>query len=418
MKVHEELLERIRQIPTVDSHQHLSPESERTSMHVDALSLYGQYTRFPMFASGLSEDDWKRMHDPDVPLNERWRMAKPHIQRIKHTSFARVACLTLEHFWGVKELSDNNVVAVSERIAADNTPGIYRRVFNGHCNIVRAVNQDPNQSNMEGAEAYRGQSLLLPISRLIDAQPPDYQIVNRMAGPDALGSLDEYLEWARHRLQALADGGVHAFKTVSLNYGEPDRRRALDEFSERATSGEALTRLSGRPGALLSYVHDELLKAVSPLKVPVAVHSGFVLRDDDPAHMIPILRRYPDIHFDLLHAGIPHVRTTGLMALSFPNTTANLCWSHSLNAAMTANALDEYVDLLGIDKIIAFGGDTRSVTVEKTYGHLEMARRNVAKVLAGRIRKELLDLDEATAMARAWFRDNPARIYRVPETPE
>ncbi len=63
---------------------------------------------------------------------------------------------------------------------------------------------------------------------------------------------------------------------------------------------------------------------------------------------------------------------------------------------------------------MAFGGDVRWI-VHKVYGHLELARRNVASVLARRIEAGSMDLDEAERLARTWFFDNPARIYRLAE---
>ena len=77
-----------------------------------------------------------------------------------------------------------------------------------------------------------------------------------------------------------------------------------------------------------------------------------------------------------------------------------------------SSALDEYIDQLGIDKIIAFGGDVRWM-VEKVYGHLELARLNIASVLANRVQKGLMKFHDAEAMAKMWFLDNPARIYKL-----
>jgi hypothetical protein len=80
---------------------------------------------------------------------------------------------------------------------------------------------------------------------------------------------------------------------------------------------------------------------------------------------------------------------------------------------MTASALDEYIDWLGSDKLIAFGSDVHQM-IEKVYGHLELARLNVAGVLARRIEMGLMNCDDALQLVRAWFFDNPTRIYRLP----
>ena len=65
-----------------------------------------------------------------------------------------------------------------------------------------------------------------------------------------------------------------------------------------------------------------------------------------------------------------------------------------------------------MNKIIAFGGDYR-VAVHKAYGHLVLAREVVASVLAKRIDADDFDREYAIHLAKLWFHDNPARIYRL-----
>lgn len=409
----EQLLEAIRRIAVIDAHSHLLPEPQHVAQHRDALTVYGQYTRLPMFASGLSEEDWLRIHDPAIPLEERWALAKPYIFLVRHTSFARAARQVLKHFWNVEELADHNIHELSQRIAAENRPGIYERVLRKECNIVHVLNQNsPPPDDRRELDVYQDQQLLQPVVALIDPRPPQNLDVNRMGGNDGFLSLDGYLDWARHRLRALAEKGAVGFKTFALDYGDPDRDRALADFSDlkRRQAGLAYDM----PTPLLSYIHDELLKAAAAFELVVAVHTGFWgVHRHHPRYMMPILERHPNIRFDLFHSGIPYVREMGLIGVNFRNVTVNLCWAHSINAAMTRSALDEYLDTLGSDKVIAFGSDVRWM-VEKVYGHLELARQNIASVLASRIDRGLMNFEEALRLAKEWLFDNPARLYKLP----
>jgi len=409
--VYRELLERVRAMPAVDAHEHLAAEREYLKEPVDALSVYSQYTRLPMFASGLSEDDWERMHDPEIPVRERWRLAEPHVERIRHTSFARAAEITMDHFWGARELRDDNVESLSERIVAEHKPGIYREVLAKHCGINSVLNQDTSTDYTNELDAYRDKDMLEPVFSLMAVDPPENLQLIRLGDETGFVLLDEYLEWAQARLEALAAGGAVAFKATALPYQASSREAAVRAFEERIRNEGACLR-SDEPGPAVSYMHEELLKSAGKLGIPVAVHTGFWgdFRLLNPTHMIPLIQQHPDIHFDLFHTGVPYVRETGIMAVNFANVSVNMCWAHSINEAMARSALDEYIDQLGTDKIIAFGGDVRWF-VHKTYGHLELARRNVAQVLAGRIAQGLMDVEEAARIARAWFYDNPMRVY-------
>jgi hypothetical protein len=79
---------------------------------------------------------------------------------------------------------------------------------------------------------------------------------------------------------------------------------------------------------------------------------------------------------------------------------------------MTRAALDEYLDLVPVNKITAFGGDYGK-PVEKVYGHLVMARENIAAVLGRRVEAGLMTESQAISVARRWFYDNPAELYRL-----
>ena len=74
--------------------------------------------------------------------------------------------------------------------------------------------------------------------------------------------------------------------------------------------------------------------------------------------------------------------------------------------------MKEAVDMVPLYKIFAFGADY-ILFVEKVYGHLQIARENVALVLGDRVDKNLMSLDEAKRTLRAWFYDNPKAFYRL-----
>ena len=70
------------------------------------------------------------------------------------------------------------------------------------------------------------------------------------------------------------------------------------------------------------------------------------------------------------------------------------------------------MDLVPVNKIIGFGGDY-NIPVEKVYGHLVMAREDIARTLAGRVSRGLMNRTEALDIARMWFYDNPRELYRL-----
>ncbi|OPZ18545.1 MAG: hypothetical protein BWZ10_01029 [candidate division BRC1 bacterium ADurb.BinA364] len=93
----------------------------------------------------------------------------------------------------------------------------------------------------------------------------------------------------------------------------------------------------------------------------------------------------------------------------FENVTLNMCWMHIMGPEMSRRALREWLDAVPVTKLFAFGGDYQ--VVEKVYGHLTLARWNVAVVLAESIRAGRMTREQALRVARLWFHDNPKRWY-------
>jgi hypothetical protein len=79
---------------------------------------------------------------------------------------------------------------------------------------------------------------------------------------------------------------------------------------------------------------------------------------------------------------------------------------------MVVNTMREALDMVPLNKVFAFGADY-VLFIEKVWGHLHMAKENVALVLGDRVDRNLMDMDEARFWFRAWFYDNPKRFYRI-----
>lgn len=414
MTTSERLVEFFDTLTIIDAHSHLMPEKEQLAFPRDALTVFGQYVRFPLLASGLTEAGWHQIQNPSIGLRTRWDLLKPHLPAIRHTSFARVARTVLEHFWGAREITDENLEELSARIAADSRPGLYRKVLREHCRISHVYDQDSGHNGHDcpaDLDVFDGQDLLLPVVALIDIVPGTDETVHKLAGSDGFQTLPSYLEWAEARLEAMAQRGAIAFKTFSL-------AETTVAYNEAAAELDDLRRRNLRlhlvhKSHLRSYIQNELLRVAGRLAIPVAVHTGFFNFDEyHPAHFYPVIRRHPEVHFDLFHFGFPYGRDLLAIAAACANTSVNLCWAHSMNAAMTARGLDECIDILGSDKIIGFGSDVRWM-VEKVYGHAHLAKWNIARVLAARVDNGWMDLDEAKQLGRQWLFDNPARIYKI-----
>ncbi len=404
--IEESLVKAFEEFDVVDAHEHLPPERVRLKQEVDVFTLFSHYTRVDLFASGMPEEYWEKIHDPSIPLERRWEIFAPFLKNIRYGSYARPAFIAAKEFYGFDDINERNYKALSERISAENKPGIYHRILREKCRI-RIVLTQANRTDFD-------LDFLVPLMPLDTyANVRSKKIIEDHAVNlgERVRTLDDYLEVVRKGLEKWKTEGVIGIKMTSKPYGNPERSRAVALFdSLMRNEKKKLPQLN----PLYTFLIDEILDIAAELGLIVAVHTGMWgdFRALAPQHMIPILSRHPKTRFDIYHMGVPYVRETAIIGKNFPNVWLNLCWLHIISPRIACLVIDELIDLVPINKIIAFGGDYR-IPVEKVYGHLVMARENIAKVLGRRVKENLLSESEAVEIARKWFYENPRERYKL-----
>ncbi len=352
----------------------------------------------------MTADQYQSLSNHDIPLDTRWRLFAPFWERIRWTSYSRAALLSVARFYGVEDINERTYVALSEAIRANNTPGLYQRVLGDACNIGLALTQCGSTD--------LGSPLLLPLMPLAYRMETWGDLAHPPFEPEAtVRTLDDYLDAVRRYVMRVQAEGAVGLKMISNPFGPPDRAQALSLFeSLRTGSADRLPELN----ALRDYVIDETVAFAARQDLVIAVHTGYWgdFRKLDPLHMIPTLQRHPQARFDIYHLGYPWMRETLMLAKGFPNVWLNLAWTHIISQRFATTGLDEAIDTVPANKVLAFGGDYR-IPVEKTYGHLVMAREDIAEALARRIQDGWMTESQALDLAHRWFWENPVELYRL-----
>jgi hypothetical protein len=415
----------LKDIKVIDAHEHLAPEKERTKRKVDVVCLFAPpYTGTDLISAGMpqksatfgwngwySSETWDMLADTNIPLKRRWEIISPYLEKIRYGSYARNVYLSVKEFYGFEDINDENYEQISEEMNKANTPGIYYRILREKCKIQTALTQ--------GGRTDYDYNLLIPLMHSDWADigsKKDIDLKAKELG-ESVRTLDDYLSLMEERLKRWKVEGVVGIKmvVVSLN-PEYDRNKAIKLFNSLMKKPDTVI-LSSFPllDPLRSYLLDEMLEMCAKLDLVVAVHTGVLgdFRCLNPTNLIPLLIKHPNTKFDIYHMGIPWVRETGLIGKNFPNAWLNLCWSHIISPKLVISALDEWIDMVPISKIIAFGGDHDTENAECIYGHLIMAKENISKVLGGRIRDGLMTMKDAIAIAEEWFYQVPKKLYKL-----
>jgi len=400
------LVKAFEEFEIVDAHEHLSPEHVRTSQKVDALTLFSHYTRTDLITSGMKPEHYDALHNAELPLDYRWGLLRPFLENVRYGSYARPAFIAAKEFYGFDDINDRTYRPLSEEMQKQNTPGIYRRILRDKCKIRHALTQ-------AGRTDY-DDDLLVPLMP-VDVYAAVHVWEQIAARGHDLGervaNLDDYVLAIEKGLAKWKSEGAVGIKLASRAYGEPNRGDAMAAFEAlRNGAQQKLPDLN----PLRAYLVEQMLRLAGEQELVVAVHAGVWgdFRELASQHMIPVVARNPKTRFDLYHMGMPEVRATAFIGKNFPNVWLNLCWTHVVSPVMTRAGLDEYMDVLPVNKLIAFGGDYGK-PVEKVYGHLVMAREDIAMVLGRRVDAALMTDKQAIAVARKWFFDNPMELYKL-----
>jgi len=422
-KTEQKLMNAMARMDIIDSHEHLPPENVRTSSPQDLFTLFSHYTKCDLISAGMDRSVWRGdtgwswrekeyegLFDYTLPLENRWKSFKPYWEQIRYGSYARAALLTAKMVYGVEDINDETYQVLSERISAENTPGIYRRILVDRCRI-RASLSLSNSTDVE-----RPLVPLMPSRIVTDFSSRD-QIDPRFDGfSENLGvtikNLDDCLEAIRRQLETWASGGCVGIK-IRWNFNLPPDRASADEAFRKFFNGDRLVAASNNFEPLRNFLTHHVIDMSAELGLVLAVHAGMWsdFRDIDCKHMLTLAPAHPQANFDLYHLGMPSVRDCIVIGKNFPNVFLNLCWCHIISQAQTCSGIDELLDQVPVNKVLAFGGDYGR-PVEKVVGHLHMARENFARVFSARIDRGLMDFDEAVHILKLWFWENPLALYR------
>jgi predicted TIM-barrel fold metal-dependent hydrolase len=350
-----------------------------------------------------------------LPLSERWRLFEPYWRAVRLTGYSQSILEALRDLFGVSELTATTVDPLSDAIRESAVPGFYHEILRDRCRIEQSVMQ------MEDLEQV-DRSLFIPMPRLNRFSMVDSLAKLRALEHDyglSLDSLQAYVDAIGQTCAQWAQAGVAGVK-LSQSYW-----RRMDFIPRRASDArvifDALLRdehpgLDSPGGRLLEdYLVFECCRAASELDLTIQFHLGLRagnwggLEGSSPAPMVKLLQALPNARFDFSHSGYPYWREAGVLAKTFPNVYLNLSWIHIVSPIGVRSALREWLRMVPTNKIIAFGDDV--YYPEMVYGHLKIARQNVARILAEMVEEAFITEETALDVAHALFYDNPKSLY-------
>jgi glucuronate isomerase len=408
-------------IEVVDSHEHLLPEHERVSQPADFFTLAGHYAINDVISAGLPPEvaNAERMS-----AAERWQAFEPHWKNARFTGYSQALRIAIRDIYGFEEISAGTLPKINETIAANNKPGLYRSVLKERSKIRYAVLDD-----YWNAAPVRPNPEFFVLARRFD----------RFVAPASRGNLEELEKLTGVSITSLAglkrameksfeqslEAGMVAVKstmayTRELRFEEVDESTAAKSFDSlvrgQVTLPKGFRARVQRPFRNLEdHMFHHLIRLADSHGLPVQVHTGLLagngafITNTNPTGLTNLFFLYPKVKFDLFHISYPYEAELSALAKMFPNVYVDFCWAHVISPAVSRRTLHEFLETVPVNKIFGYGGDYRYP--ELSYAHLQVARRNMAQVLAEKVERRFCMEDEAIEIARALLDENPARVF-------
>ncbi len=420
-------------IPTINGHTHVIPEADRLKRDLDALSYFAHpYCAADLQSAGMDDEtlrfvtgdqgtlDAPVIRQPLAPLAERWARFEPWWHRIRHTGFSQCLVEGWRAAYGVSGLDASTVGQISDAIRAGRRPGHYAEVLKGMANIRISLMQmgGPFGEPIDDIDA----TLFVPVPRLnrltMLRSRDDLTDLEREYGEE-VDSVEALAARMAERCATWKAKGLPEVKLSqsyhrAMDFGEPDHDAARTIFEGlRAGRYDGLDSPAGKvlEDVLVFHAVRSATAAGLPLQFHVGPRAGTygTLEGTSLAPMARLVRAHRDARFDISHSGFPYFTEAAVLAKTCANVFLNLSWMHIYSPEGSVRALREWLRMVPVNKVIGFGDDL--YWVDTILGHLVMARQNVAEALAGMMADGLVGENEAMAIGRALFHDNPAALY-------
>jgi glucuronate isomerase len=200
-----------------------------------------------------------------------------------------------------------------------------------------------------------------------------------------------------------------------------DYRLASDDEMSAALARRAQAGASERD-VYASYVNEAYLTALEsqPKRVvfqfsfaaePLPFETASRISQRTIAQVAEMIGRHPKLQFQCFLASRHANQSLCTLARELPNLSLAGCWWHDFFPDVIHQVLSERLDMLPMNKQIAFFSD--AYCVEWTYAKAILMRKQLARVLAERIESGQYSQADSLQIAQAILYDSPQSLLRM-----
>ena len=420
-----DLAQHIQQLKVMDTHEHMGKEPDWVGERRDVLPLlFGNYCQADLLTGGASDEAIARamdFNDPDV--EGRWAGIEKAWAATRFTGYGEAVRLIGEKIFGIDEITSDTLRAAEIKVEALQQPGQRLHILRDLAGLDHIQTDDfcwpcvPDES---------GPDFFLYDIRWRDFCNGELE-VDQLAQETGitvhdLPSLRRAMEalFGKYGPCAIAVKSQHAYNRTLrwIERSDDDAQRAMQAVLKAGQDADEQARL-----CLGDWATARGAELAGEYRLPFKLHTGYYAGNNHmitdrirPGNLCPLLIRYPDTRFVLMHISYPYDEELIAVAKHFTNAYADLCWAWSINPLASARFVRSFIHGAPINKLFAFGGDTQAPT--STYAYAMQMRRYLTDALQAEIDDGYLSESEAMEIATRISRDNQIACFDLDGTRE
>jgi hypothetical protein len=431
----------INSLALVDTHEHLLPEdhwsgdnakliermkeagqSEWGDDRPDILQdLFMNYASSDLEVAGAGRDAIQRLFDPAAgDIESRFAGIRTEWDATRYTGYGEAVRLIARQVYGLDSITPEGLETAQRKLEELRQPGERLRLLS---EVARLDHVQIDDFEWACKPDESGPDFFLHDLSWANFANGDLKTeqIHQETGIE-LATLDDLREalaaiFQRYAPCAIAVKAQHAYRRTLRWQERPDEAaaRALAVVLAGGEVEEATRLVLGdwcwARGVELAIEHN------LPFKLHTGHHAGTGQMPIDwvrAGNLCPLLARYPEARFVLMHTAYPYSDELVSVAKHYPNVWVDLCWAWSIDPFSSADFVRRFLHAVPINKLFGFGGDTFWPTAAIAYSI--QARRGLQRALEAEIVAGDLTEPEAITIARRLMRDNQYACFDIEGT--
>lgn len=409
----------VEETPLVDTHEHLIEEEQRLEGRLDGIFpcddwayLFWHYFADDLASAGMSEEERKRLFHPETPTEQKAVLLLPWWERTKHTGYGQAVRTTLQGLYGEDDFTAESAPRIAEKYREWVRPGFYREILRDKCGLDHCQVNSLQSLFMESTQPdlLRQDLSILSLSTSLNRTFVEREGARSLE--DWLGVIEG--KFRQYGPRAVAVKSQCAYER-GLDFGEPDRSAAESIFY-RWFAGDPVSPEDRKP--LEDFLFDVCVRLAAEHGLPVKLHTGTMAGfgymplgrvGRNASDLCPLLKRYPETRFVLMHIGFPFQHEMIALAKHYPNAYIDMCWAWILSPNACVSFLKDYLLTVPANKLFTFGGDY--ITVENVLGHSRIARKGIAQAVSELVQEGWLRLEETKPLIERIMNRNATEVF-------